>query len=72
MGNRMTCVTTPKNMVTQGDANHCKKVASPPPPPTGAVGGGGAPQPLRGVVTQIGCWRHVADVAAQMNIGDFQ
>ena len=53
MGNRMNCVTTPQNTVTQGDANHPKQVASPPPPPTGAVGGGGAPQLSPEVVTQF-------------------
>jgi hypothetical protein len=52
MGDRMTCVTTPKNMVTQGDANHPPNVASPLPPPTGAVGGGGAAQHTAEVVTQ--------------------
>lgn len=52
MGDRMTCVTTTENAVTQGDANHPVTVASPPPPPTGAVGGGDAPQPLAEVVTQ--------------------
>jgi hypothetical protein len=52
MGHRMTCVTTPKTLVTQGDANHPKQVASPPPPPTGAGGGGGATQLSPEVVTQ--------------------
>ena len=52
MGHRMNCVTTPKNAVTQGDANHPNRVASPPPPPTGAVGGGDASQLTHEVVTQ--------------------
>lgn len=42
MGNDLTCITTPKSGVMQGDANTLKKGAAPPPPPTGAGGGGDA------------------------------
>lgn len=55
MGHRMTCHTTPKNMVGQGGANTPQKGATPPPPPTGAVGGGGAAHLNREVVGQICC-----------------
>lgn len=53
MGHRMTCHTTPKNMVWQGGANVPQTGATPPPPPTGAVGGGGAAHLDREVVGQI-------------------
>ncbi|MGR3702291.1 MAG: hypothetical protein ACU0A4_09405 [Paracoccaceae bacterium] len=53
MGKPMNCVTTPKNIVTQGDANTPKTAASPPPPPKGGVGGGSAPHLVGEVVTQI-------------------
>lgn len=52
MGKPMICVTTPKNIVTQGDANTPKTAASPPPPPKGGVGGGSAPHLVAEVVTQ--------------------
>lgn len=52
MGNDLMCVTTPKNTVTQGDANapanHCVTT----PPPTGGAGGGNALSGSPDVVTQ--------------------
>ena len=46
MGNRMTCVTTLKTGVTQGDANTLKTGASPPPPPKGGGGWWWCPAPV--------------------------
>lgn len=54
MGHRMTCHTTPKNIVWRGEANTLPKGATPPPPPTGAVGGGVAAYLDREVVGQTG------------------
>jgi len=53
MGNDLMCVTTPKNMVTHGDANtsanHC---VTTPPPYGGGAGGGDALSGRRDLVTQ--------------------
>jgi hypothetical protein len=53
MGNGMMCATTPKSMVAQGSANHCKSGAPLPPPPTGAGGGGSAAHLHVHVVAQV-------------------
>lgn len=57
MGNRVTCSTTPENVVEQGGANTPLNHCSTTPPPKGGEGGGGAASGLPEVVEQVGRFR---------------
>lgn len=53
MGNRVTCSTTPENVVEQGGANTPLNHCSTTPPPKGGEGGGGAASGLPEVWSKL-------------------